>query len=130
VWIRDQDGVPMVKFRFQGEGTNSQNFETDWNTVGEIHVKGRTGSFTMDFDQRDENTIAGQWNWDLVQGGTVRTDEAQFTMFRGGYGRQMIWRVETEPSPSKSGIKPGSGLLVWTFHKASRREILWSEIPF
>ena len=132
LWMRNQNGVPQIKFRFQGQGVNAQNFETDWNAVGEINVKGRTGVFAMEFDQRDENTISGRWAWDVVQNDAVLTDKAEFIMFRGGEGRQMIWKIQNEPrkTEARSAIKPGSGLLVWTFRKASRRVVLWSEIPF
>jgi hypothetical protein len=132
VWIRTEDGKPRMKLRLLGQSGGLESFTTDWDGQVEYQSAGRQGAFSVTFDQRDENTITGSWAWSVKAKDASRDETADFTIYRAGWGRQMIWKIENLQHEYTGDIKPRGDVqeMVWLFRKASRREALWSELPF
>jgi hypothetical protein len=132
LWIREDDGEIRLRLRVQGQKGDPESFTTDWDGQAEYDVAGRHGRFSMSFDTKDQNTIAGSWDWETRVRGSGRTETAQFTMFRTGLGRQLIFHVTNvgyEYQGDSDAVSPAREF-VWVFRKASRRQVLWNELPF
>ena len=132
LWIREEDGEIQLRLRVQGQKGNPDSFTTDWDGQAEYDVAGRHGRFSMSCDHKDGNTISGSWSWETRVRGSGRTETAQFTMFRTGLGRQLVWHVTNlgyEYSGDADEV-PAATEFVWLFRKASRRQVLWNELPF
>jgi len=132
LWIRDRNGTPEVKLRMRGKMSEAENFSTDWNGKAEYESTGNVAKFELQFDERDADTMTGRWIWEVTRGDDGRRETAQFTVYRAGWGRQMVWVLEnlrTESWGRREGVIE-QPLMVWTFQKASRREALWEELPF
>lgn len=132
LWIRTEDGTPRMKMRLQGQSGGLESFTTDWDSQAEYHAAGRAGSFSLEFDQRDENTMTGSWTWNVDAKNASRDETADFTIYRAGWGRQLIWKIENFRQEFSGDAEPRGDVeeMVWLFRKASRREALWSELPF
>jgi hypothetical protein len=132
LWIRTEDGKPRMKLRLQGQSGGLESFTTDWDGQAEYHAAGRLGAFSLEFDQRDENTITGSWTWNVDAKNAARDETADFTIYRAGWGRQLIWKIENFRQEFSGDAEPRGDVeeMVWLFRKASRREALWSELPF
>lgn len=132
LWIRDDDGKTRVRLRLQGQKGDPESFITDWDGQAEYDVAGRHGRFSMSIDSVDANTISGSWIWDVQTRSAGRTETADFTMYRAGWGRQLVVKIENIQHEYRgdAASAPGADELVWLFRKASRREALWGELPF
>jgi len=130
LWIRETDGLPQIKMRLQDRGTGSQSFTTNWNTQADYNLSGLHGLFSLDIETRDENTLTGKWSWAMRTGDARNGEEAVFTIYRSGVGRQLVIDFEDFERTQEHRKSQRLGRMVWTFHKASRREALWSELPF
>jgi len=132
LWIRTTDGLPELQIQYFGF-TMAEHFITDWQGHAEYDVKGRhLGRFDFAITERDANTIKGSMDWTLQVGETTRSETANFTMYRAGHGLSIIMRfneyerVETTAKERRSWRPEQS----WTFRKASKRLVLWEELPF
>jgi hypothetical protein len=132
LWIRTEDGTPRLKLRLLGQSGGLESFTTDWDGQAEYTTAGRRGAFSLTFDQRDANTIKGSWRWNVDAEDASRNETADFTIYRSGWGRQLIWNISNLKQEFSGEAKPRGDVeqLVWLFRKASRREALWSELPF
>jgi hypothetical protein len=129
LWIRSGDGGPELKLRMNEKGTD---ILTDWEGHAEYVSRNRPGKFSLQVDQRDEDTISGRWIWRIGTDAAGRQETADFTMHRAGRGRRLVMRVENWSTENWGGFeeKYGLPLQVWSFQKASRRMALWGELPF
>jgi hypothetical protein len=132
LWIRTEDGKPRMKLRLLGQSGGLESFTTDWDSQAEYQAADRRGAFTLKFDQRDENTITGSWTWNVQTKDAARDETADFTIYRAGWGRQLIWKIENlrQEFSGNATARGDAQHVVWLFRKASRREALWSELPF
>jgi hypothetical protein len=132
LWIRTEKGLPEIKLQFFGYAM-AENFETDWKGRAEYVVKGRhPGRFELSVEERDENTISGSMEWTLEIGESVRTETGDFTIYRAGYGRSIVMRFDDYKRVVTTGKerKIWQPQQYWTFRKASKRLVLWEELPF
>jgi len=130
LWIRETDGLPEVKLRLQDKTAPALSFTTDWTSQVNYNASGKAGEFALRFEHRDENTISGRWAWQIRSSDGTRDEAAQFTMYRAGYGRQLVVQFADLERKEFHGQVEKLPELIWTFRKASRREVLWSELPF
>jgi hypothetical protein len=132
LWIRQEDGEIRLRLRLQGQGSDPDSFTTDWDGQAEYDLAGRSGRFSMSFDRKDENTISGSWIWETRVRGAGRVETARFTMYRIALGRQLVWHVTDIDYEHRGRAEqvPAAGEFVWLFRKASRRQVLWNELPF
>ena len=82
--------------------------------------------------EADANTIKADWNWTFVVGRSTRLERGALTMFRTGTGRQLValfdsYEFYIGPVGETRWQKAD---LAWTFRKASKRLVEWSELPF
>jgi hypothetical protein len=135
LWIREQEGVPELKLRHLNVD-KAESFTTDWTTTMDYVHEGRIGEFRISFTERDENIIVGDWHWKLGKEGVddlVRIETARITMYRTGDGRQIVLKFDDFERVYKKGDDNALRFdppVAWTFHKASRREARWAELPF
>jgi hypothetical protein len=132
LWIRNDGGTLQVKLGLRELKRRGDSFTTGWNGVAEYGGPGMAGTFSLTFDQQDENTLTGSWVWETRTASGARTETADFTIFRTGWGRQLAWKITNLrlQVPGNDSPLGGGPDRVWTFRKASRREALWSELPF
>jgi hypothetical protein len=132
MWIREEDGEPRLKLRLEERYDPKLSFTTEWNSKVAYTRAGLLANFELEIEQADENTIAGRWVWKTRTDGAGRTELADFTIYRTGWGRQFVWKFE---NARQENVVGGAGAPVpeeylWTFRKASRRQALWAELPF
>jgi hypothetical protein len=132
LWIRPGgDGKPEVKLRYQSLAT-SEAFETDWNGRATYYLAGQPATFELSLDERTDTTIRGRWRWDVQFEDSGRTETGRFQMYRAADGRQLVLRFDEWELVirRRDQIKRYSRPPAWTFVKASKRLVLWDEIPF
>jgi hypothetical protein len=132
LWVRENNGEIKIKVRIAGSAGKSESVTTDWDSQGEYVQSGKPGSFRLEFDQRDADTITGRWIWDYGSPEVGKSERAEFTMYRGGHGRQLVWKFKDFEHKNWGGERNSQRLddVVWTLQKVSRREALWGEMPF
>jgi len=133
IWLRESDGVPELMMQFQSQD-RGENFKTDWLSVAHYARRGKKGEFRLEIDRRDTNIIAGDWIWTYGTDGedaVVRAETASFRIYRAGRGRQLVLRFKDFKREYRGEQELTiSSQLAWTFHKASRRQVRWLELPF
>ena len=132
LWIRTVDDLPQVKFQYFG-GPRTEQFETDWEGKASYRNRGDSGSYTFQTITRDANVISGRLTWEFGSGALSRKDDGDVTIFRVGDGRRLALVFEEGyerriKSDDRVTILPRHQ--VWSFSKASRRLVLWDELPF
>ncbi len=135
MWMQDwEEGKPRLMLRMHAaQGIEGESFTTDWNGVAEYDYRGGHGSFRLEFEQADANTIAGRWVWETGRPSGGSRETAQFTIYRTGIGRDLVWHVRDLKSEAwgNGRPRPAAGAeMVWSFRKASRRHAMWSELAF
>jgi hypothetical protein len=134
LWIRSEGGKPRIKLRLEDRAAPAEGFTTDWDSQADYRTGGLHGTFSIEFDERDANTISGTWTWEVDSRKAHTRETADFTLYRLGWGRQLAWQftdLEREfLGGSRANAKQTLPRLIWTFRKASRREALWGELPF
>lgn len=132
VWIRDWRGELQFKLKVQSKGGGRESFTTDWGSRAEYDYLGMPARFGIHFDQFDQQTIAGGWLWELGDEAKGRRETLDFTMYRSGLGRQMVAIVRDFKRDyfGMNAVPVSVELQVWLFTKASRRTVLWEELPF
>jgi hypothetical protein len=132
MWMRDNDGQPTFILRVMGRAGSLESFTTNDEGRGEYDHVGKHGEFAYTLDRRDANTLSGRWTWVVQDEGGGTKENADFTIYRSGDGRQLVWKVQNmvREAWGNKHAPTGSNELVWTFMKASRRQVLWGELPF
>ena len=132
LWLSEDDGKPIAKLRFMGNGNLVEAFETDWKGRADYSVQGFPGRFELRMQEVGPDVMKAIWDWDLDFQGSARRESAEIEMFRAGDGRQLVMhfkdfeRVIESASGDQRYALPQS----WTFRKLSRRLVLWEELPF
>lgn len=132
LWIRTTDGKPELQLQYFGFAM-AENFVTDWNCHAEYEVKNLyPGRFDMHITERDENSIKGSLDWVLTIGDTTRSEKGDFIMYRAGVGRSIVIKFDNYARTESMGTERKSWRpqQAWTFRKASKRLVLWEELPF
>jgi hypothetical protein len=132
VWVRDEGGEPRIMMQIQGSGHPSEALLTGWDGSAAYDVGGIPGTFQLTIDRSDATTIEGTWFWEWGTPLDGKRETAEFTIYRFGDGRQLVWLLknfhEQHWGDAEYEIKQPE--MVWVFRKASRREALWGELPF
>jgi len=131
LWIRSVDGQPELKVRFRAKST-TESFETGWDGNVAYTLAGYPATFGIDLNHRDENTLAGSWQWEVKFSNSGRTENGKFILYRVGDGRHMVLKFSEYERKTWKGEKMSArtGLPAWGFRKASKRIVLWDELPF
>lgn len=132
LWVRQRDGVPEIKLRMRGKPSEAENFATDWDGRAQYESVGNVATFELELDERDADTMTGRWSWEVERGKNGRRESADVTIYRAGYGRQMVWVLENVHKESWGRRESVSKQprIVWLFQKASRGMAMWEELPF
>lgn len=133
LWFRTAaDGSPEMKLQYLGLMLSPEGFVTDWKTRATYNVKDRVATFALDVRERGANRIEGTWDWKLALFDSGRFETAEITIYRAGDGRQLVMFFHN----FNKTIKRGSAISsidtdqAWTFRKASKRLVLFDELPF
>lgn len=129
LWIREDGKKPRLKLRYLNPNTR-EGFTTDWETRASYRFDTKQGKFLIELSQRDANTLAGSWIWQL--GTDVgRWETGEVTLFRIDDGRMAVMDFE---NLVRMHVGQGHSRLLlnrtWTFLKASRGMARWEELPF
>jgi len=132
LWIRTESGSPQVKLRFMSTSA-PEGFETDWNGLSDYITKIGPGKFRLTLGERDANTIRGQWDWTLSAPESARIETGTFSIHRTNRGRQLALVFDELLRTMRRDGKPDdvfSSAPSLTFFLASKRQVLWDELPF
>ncbi len=132
MWIRRaKDAKPEVKLQYLSL-IAPEAFETDWNGKATYYLVGQPATFEIALDERTDTTIRGTWKWDVQFEDSGRTETGTFTLYRASDGRQMVLKFDRWERiiRRRDEVKRYSRPPAWTFVKASKRLVLWEEIPF
>lgn len=132
IWIRrGKDDKPEVKLQYQSL-TAPEAFETDWNGKANYYLAGQPATFEVALEERTDTTIRGTWKWDVQFEDSGRTEAGAFTFYRASDGRQLVLKFDRWERiiRRRDQVKRYSRPPAWTFVKASKRLVLWDEIPF
>ncbi|HXV75232.1 MAG TPA: hypothetical protein VD788_02865 [Candidatus Polarisedimenticolaceae bacterium] len=132
LWMRTVEDQPQVKLQYRNQGTG-EGFVTDWEGNADYRFREAEARFRLNVDRRDPYVITGRWDWQLDSGKGRRIEEGDYSIYRTGDGRFLVVdfadfsrRLESSAGPDRVAASTPS----WTFTKASKRLVLWDELPF
>jgi len=132
LWFKTEDGVPQVKLRYASMNSG-EGFETDWTGTSDYQLPSAAGHFSLGITRKGKDEIDGRWEWLLKAGKGIRLEEGDYRMYRTGDGR-FLALVFDEMTRTVNGGKGKNKVYksstAWTFRKASKRLVLWDELPF
>lgn len=132
LWIRtDENGLPEFKFRYQSR-FSPEAFESDWQGQATYELAGYPGSFSFEIVERDENTVRAKWRWEVTFASSEKLEVADILAYRAGDGRKIVFLFEGYKRAMRRDGKTrvSGGPLSWSFQKASKRLVMWEELPF
>lgn len=131
MWIKTEDGLPRVKFRFLSNQA-AEGFETDWDGNAKYSLPQSEGNFSLNIKKRDADVIEGHWDWRLESQKSSREEQGDYRMYRTGDGRFFVIDFSDfrKTLKGKKGTRVFKTHPAWTFQKASKRLVLWDELPF
>jgi len=132
LWLRTaEDGRVEARLKYQST-SSPETFETGWDGKASYALSGQPVTFVLAFERTDANVLAGTWNWDAEFPKAARTETGTFEAFRAGDGRALVLRFKSYERAvrKKDSTRATEALPLWTFHKVSKREALWDELPF
>ncbi len=131
LWMAEDQGKPIVKFRFEGSLRGSETFETDWTGKARYFVQDYPGTFEFTLKETGPDLIEAGWDWELDMRGSSRTEKGDIEMYRAGDGRRLVMYFKDFERIIHSGGKRKVQHFpqAWTFRKMSRRLVLWEELP-
>ena len=133
LWLRTgADGAPEGRLQYQSTA-GPETFETDWKGKATYYLSGQPATFEMRFARRERDEITGRWDWRVEFADSGRSETGDFRIYRVGNGRLLAFEfqkgyekgVRRGINVSKSVVPP-----VVNFVKASRRIVLWDELPW
>ncbi len=131
LFIRTVDGKPQVKLQYQSI-SHPEAFETDWSGKSTYYLAGHPATFEIKLTRRTADEMQGTWNWQVDFSDSGRGEVGKFTMYRIGSGRNLMMRFsEFERQIRRNqALKRFPATPSYTFMKASKRVVLWDELPF
>jgi hypothetical protein len=132
VWLRaSEKGVPEIRFQYQSLSA-PESFETDWTGRATYYLSAQPVAFEIRIDEADAAQARGTWAWTVEFPDSGRSEKGRFRMFRALHGRQLVIDfdeyekiIRRGERVSRQTVPPG-----WAFGKASKRLVLWDEIPW
>jgi len=131
MWIKTEDGVPQIKFQYLSTAS-AEGFATDWNGNATYKMPHADGSFSLNIKKRDANVIEGRWDWRLEGSSSFRAEQGDYRMYRTGDGRYFVMDFSDyyRTLSGRKGERVFETHPSWTFRKASKRLVLFDELPF
>ena len=132
LWMREDQGKPVVKFRYEGMMRASETFETDWTGKARYFVQDHPGTFEFTLKETGPDMIEADWDWILDMRGSLRSEKSDIEMYRAGDGRRLVMYFTNFQRiiESAGGRNVHESPQSWTFRKLSRRLARWEELPF
>jgi hypothetical protein len=132
MWLTEEQGKLIAKFRFEGTLRATEAFETDWTGKASYFVQDHPGTFEFTLKETGPDVIEADWDWVLDMRGSLRSEKSDIEMFRAGDGRRLVmfFKVFERVIESGGSRKVHDAPQAWTFRKMSRRLVLWEELPF
>lgn len=133
LWIRDgKNGVPELRFQYQST-SNPETFETDWSGKSTYYLSGQAATFELRLTKRERDEIRGRWEWKVDFGDSGRSETGDVRIYRVGDGRMLAF--EFQPGYARAiyrgeRVSKFENPPVFNFVKASRRIVLWDELPW
>ena len=130
IWIREDGGVPDIKVRYFSLA-RPESFETDWSGQSVYRVSGGGGSFSLVLGERDQNRMKGRLDWELDLRTVGRGQHGEFVIYRTGDGRSLNVEFEQNEKVRWRGDNVQRVTIpeILSFRKASKRHVLWEELP-
>jgi hypothetical protein len=133
LWMRTtDDGRPELRLRYLRMGSPAEQFDTNWAGRVEYDVQGAPAEFALTLTEGDKDGLRADWFWDLQFASSGRTEEGVVTIYRSGDGRKLVFLFDPWERRLRRGeqVQAIPQSMTWTFIKASKRLVLWDELPF
>ena len=133
LWLRPgKDGKPEARFQFQSTAS-PETFETDWSGKSTYYLSGEPATFELKLLKRDKDEILAHWDWNVDFVNSGRTERGDLKIYRVGDGRMLAF--EFQPGYMKEirrhdKVTKAEAVPLFNFVKASRRIVLWDELPW
>jgi hypothetical protein len=133
LWLRaGKDGAPEARLQYQSTA-GPETFETDWSGKANYYLSGQAATFEIRLARRERDEIEGRWEWLVDFGDSGRSETSDFRIYRVVDGRSLalefkkgyVKEVRRGARITRQEIPP-----VLSFVKASRRLVLWDELPW
>lgn len=131
LFVRTVDGKPQAKLQYQSLSA-PEAFETDWSGDATYYLSGSPVTFRFHLDAADANELRGTWLWTVDFPDSGRSERGTFRVYRTDVGRDLVvlfqeWErvVRRFDRVSRWDNPP-----MWVFNKASKRIVMWDELPF
>ncbi len=130
LWFRTEADTVKVKFQYL-DMADAESFSTSWEGQAEYAHRGSQGTMSIGIQETSPDRMTGTWNWELKNRVSSRAESGKFQMFRSLDGRSMVMAFE-DLTRNFQGKRSQEVQLdaIWTFRKASRRHVVWGELPF
>lgn len=133
IWLRDRpDGPPEVRFHYVSNAA-PEEFATDWTGHATYYIAGQPATFAIDLTEGNADEARGTWNWSVQFAKAGREEKGRFSMYRAADGRQLVLKFDEYTRTLVRGDdarRYDFDSHAMTFFKASRRLVLWEELPF
>lgn len=131
LFMRTVGGKPEAKLQYQSLA-HPEAFETDWNGKSTYYLAGHTAIFDLAITSRTKDRIEGTWNWQVEFADSGRSETGKFKMYRIDNGRKLMIAFDSFERQIRRGTElqrfPSTPAIGFT--KASKRVVLWDELPF
>lgn len=131
LFMRTKNGNPEAKLQYQSLA-HPEAFDTDWNGKSTYYLAGHTANFDLNLTKRTKDEIEGTWTWQVDFADSGRSEIGKFKMFRIDNGRKLMIAFDTYERQIRRGqeLKRFPSTPALSFVKASKRIVLWDELPF
>ncbi len=130
LWFLTEGDTVKVKLQYL-DMADAESFATNWEGQAEYAHRGSQGKMSIGLQETSPDRMAGDWSWELKNKVSSRVESGQFEMFRSLDGRSLVMAF-SDLSRKFQGKRSQELELdaIWTFRKASRRHVVWGELPF
>lgn len=131
LFVRTVDGKPEVKFQYQSLAS-PEAFETDWSGKATYYLSGSPVEFALRVEDGGSDEMRGTWNWSVEFADSGRSERGRFRIYRIDRGRDLAVLFEEYERVQRrfDKVSRWDNPPVWVFNKASKRVVLWDELPF
>jgi hypothetical protein len=131
LYIRTVDGRPEVKFQYQSLA-GPEAFESDWTGKATYYLSGSPVEFELAIVDADAAEMRGTWNWHVEFSDSGRSERGTFRLYRINDGRDLavVFQEYERVIRRFDRVSRWDNPPVWVFNKASKRIVLWDELPF
>lgn len=131
LFVRTVDGKPEIKFQYQSL-SGPEAFDSDWSGKARYYLSGSPVEFDLRLGEAGAAEMRGTWNWSVEFADSGRSERGTFRIYRINAGRDLaiVFQEYEKVIRRFDKVSRWNNPPVWVFNKASKRIVLWDELPF